>query len=94
MFSGDQACEVKSSDARKSVAATLPLEQANGDRSRLDRIERPSPTLISILRHPTVVIDTDSDLHDLRASKGIVRGILLSLPIWVLFIVGISWTLR
>jgi hypothetical protein len=62
--------------------------------SRNGRIERHSAVLVSTLRHPTVIVVTDTDYDDLRLSKGIATGILLSIPLWALIVVGIVWAVR
>lgn len=96
----DQSSDVKSSDRSRSEAATLPSELVNGDRRRPGRIERPYPAMISMLRHPSDVIETSANNDDQqqsddhRVSRGIVVAVFLSLPIWVLIVVGVSWALR
>jgi hypothetical protein len=94
MFSEDKSSEVKYFEEEKPEVTTLRAKQATGDRRRPGRIESPSLALISLLRHPTVVIDTDADYHDLRPSEGIVRGVLLSVPLWAFIISGVFWVVR
>ena len=100
MSSEDKSSQVESFDEKNLEVVTLPADQATGERRRPGRIEHPSRALIPLLRHPTVGFDTDADNEgqqpsdEHRAPRGIVFGVLLSLPIWVLIIVGVLWAVR
>ena len=90
----NKSSKVKSIEEQQAELSTLSAKQLTGDRRRPGRIESPNPALISMLRYPTVVIDTGTDYHDLRPLEGIVVGILLSIPFWTLIVVGVVWAVR
>jgi len=80
-----QQAEVEETEPR---SPTPP--QAVGDRRRLGRSANVHPTLISLLRHPTVTVETDLDDDDIRPAQGLVSAVLLSLPFWLLVGIGIG----
>jgi hypothetical protein len=53
------------------------------DRRRPGRIESCPPSLISLLREPTLPVDHDFDDDGLRPSRGIAAAVLLSFLFWV-----------
>jgi hypothetical protein len=67
------------------------------DQRRPGRLDRVSPALIPLLRDPALCVDSASsvgtasyDDSDPRApARGIVVGLLLSVPLWALFGLGI-----
>jgi hypothetical protein len=66
------------------------------DRRRSGRLEDVSPELIPLLRNPAAIeIPPDEPLalerDELGAAKGIVVGVLLVIPFWLLVALGIWW---
>ena len=60
------------------------------DRRRPGRLEQVSPALIPLLREPTRYVDDpgfDSDL--LAPARGVLVGLLISVPLWALIGLGI-----
>lgn len=61
------------------------------DQRRPGRLDRVSPALLPLLRDPAQCVDAasceDSDLQ--APARGIVVGLLLSVPLWALFGLGI-----
>ena len=71
------------------LAAMQPASPPLGDRRRPGRSEYVHPSLISLLRHPTVVTEADLDDDNIRPAQGLVITVLLSLVFWLLFGIGI-----
>lgn len=68
------------------------------DRRRPGRLKDVSPELIPLLRNPAAIeIPSDAPLapeharDELGAAKGIVVGVLLVIPFWLLVALGIWW---
>jgi hypothetical protein len=89
----EESSEVESYGEERLEVTTHPAKQATDDRRRPGRNEYPSPALISLLRHPTIVIDTEADDNGLSPSRGIALGVLLSIPLWAIIITGVLWTI-
>jgi hypothetical protein len=52
------------------------------------------PVLIPLLRQPVGAGDPEESHDDLRVSKGIFIGFLLSIPLWGLIVGGVLLVLR
>ena len=81
--------ETEETEARARLA-----DQEVVDRRRPGRLQSVSPGLIAILRHPTVLDDPSGKVPDLGATRGIILGILLAVPLWAIIVVGILWAVR
>jgi hypothetical protein len=82
----------------KSAPATAgeSVTYASGvlDQRRPGRLEKVSPALIPLLREPAECADgLDFDSDPLAPARGIVVGLLLSVPLWGLIGLGVWFVL-
>ncbi len=84
--SSDDEWQQAGTDETKPLTHTAPptAHASPGGRRRPGRSEYVHPTLISLLRRPTVAIEADLGDDDLRPAQGPVTAVLLSLPFWLL----------
>jgi len=60
------------------------------DRRRPGRINNLYPTLVSLFRHPVVVIDAEQDEGDLRPTLGIATAVFVGLFVWIPVMIALS----
>ena len=84
-----QTAEVEETEPR-NLTAPQAAHSSLGDRRRPGRSEYVHPTLISLLRRPTVAIESDLGDDDIRPAQGLATAVLLSLPFWLLVGTGIG----
>jgi hypothetical protein len=83
----DSLLEVAPTQARGPVATP----SAVPDQRRPGRLEQVSPALIPLPCEPAQCADTDQDIDTdpLVPARGIIVGLLLSVPLWALIGLGI-----
>jgi hypothetical protein len=83
-----QTAEVEEAEPRTPIAPQA-AHPSLDDRRRPGRSEYVHPTLISLVRHPTVAIEADLEDDDIRPAQGLTTAVLLSLPFWLLVCTGL-----
>jgi hypothetical protein len=77
--------------APPEAGASVSTPSVVTDRRRPGRLAQASPALIPLLRKPTQFVDTElnSNTDPLAPARGILVGLLLSVPFWALVGLGV-----